>query len=116
MVDKNSKVSAVSKNYIAKYRDDNSDCVYPFGFDPMWYRSVQDITFMNSFKMKTSVIFGVMQMCLGTVMKGFNAIFHKNWVEFIFDVCTQIALLMALFGFMDLMIFVKWTTNWDAIE
>lgn len=55
-------------------------------------------------------------MSLGTCLKGLNAIFHKNWVELIFDVCTQVALLMALFGFMDLMIFVKWTTDWSAIE
>lgn len=23
---------------------------------------------------------------------------------------------MALFGFMDLLIFVKWTTDWEALE
>jgi len=62
--------------------------------------------------MKTSVIFGVMQMLLGTVMKGFNAVYFKSWIELVFDVFTQIALLCALFGFMDIMIFIKWTTDW----
>jgi len=66
--------------------------------------------------MKTSVIFGVMQMSLGTVMKGFNAVYFKRYIELFFDVFTQIALLMALFGFMDILIFMKWTTDWDEVE
>lgn len=55
-------------------------------------------------------------MSLGTVIKGFNAAYFKRWVELIFDVLTQIVLLMCLFGFMDLLIFVKWTTDWYAEE
>lgn len=37
----------------------DSDCIYPIGMDPIWFRSTGEITFMNSFKMKTSVIYGV---------------------------------------------------------
>ena len=66
--------------------------------------------------MKISVIFGVMQMTLGTILKGFNAAYFKNYLELIFDVFTQICLLMALFGFMDMLIFIKWTTDWHGIE
>ena len=69
---------------------------------------------MNSFKMKTSVIYGVAQMLLGTSMKGFNALYFKRYGEFFFDVISQVLLLLALFGFMDYMIIVKWTTDWDA--
>jgi V-type H+-transporting ATPase subunit a len=94
--------------------DDN--CVYPVGIDPVWFRTTQEISFMNSFKMKTSVIFGVCQMTLGTMMKGANAIYFRRYSVLIFEVFTQIALLMALFGFMDFMIIVKWLTNWDPIE
>jgi V-type H+-transporting ATPase subunit a len=55
-------------------------------------------------------------MSLGTVMKGFNAVYFKRYIELFFDVFTQIALLMALFGFMDILIFIKWTTDWDTLE
>jgi V-type H+-transporting ATPase subunit a len=66
--------------------------------------------------MKTSVIFGVLQMTLGTVIKGFNAAYFKRWLELIFVALTQICLLSALFGFMDIMIFIKWTTDWEEVE
>lgn len=46
------------------------DCVYPFGIDHIWGFSKNEITFENSFKMKFSIIIGVMQMCLGIIFKG----------------------------------------------
>ena len=36
------------------------DCVYPFGFDPKWYVSHNELSFFNSFKMKLAVIIGVL--------------------------------------------------------
>ena len=53
-------------------------------------------------------------MLLGTCMKGLNALYFRRYGEFIFDVISQILLLCALFGFMDYMIIVKWTTDWEA--
>ena len=84
--------------------------------DPIWYRSTQEISVMNSFKMKTSVILGVLQMLLGTLLKGLNNIYFKNYLSFIFVVITQICLMLALFGFMDLMIIVKWLTDWSKLD
>jgi V-type H+-transporting ATPase subunit a len=49
------------------------DCVYPIGIDPTWYLAHNELTYMNSLKMKISVILGVMQMSLGVCMKAFNA-------------------------------------------
>ena len=76
-------------------------------------RSTNEISIMNSLKMKTSVIFGVAQMLLGTCMKGFNAVFFKDYIELVFEVFTQALLLLVLFGFMDYMIIIKWLTNWN---
>jgi V-type H+-transporting ATPase subunit a len=61
------------------------DCVYPFGFDPKWYVSPNELGFFNSFKMKMAVIIGVMQMSLGIVMKGFNAVYHRSAIDFFFE-------------------------------
>ena len=93
-----------------------AECVYPFGMDPIWFRTTQEIAVMNSFKMKTSVILGVAQMLLGTGMKGFNAIYHRRGIEFIFVVIPQVLLMLALFGFMDWLIIVKWQTDWEVKE
>lgn len=63
--------------------------------------------------MKTSVIFGVVQMLMGTCMKGFNAVYFKDYIELVFECFTQLLLLTVLFGFMDYMIIIKWLTNWN---
>jgi hypothetical protein len=55
-------------------------------------------------------------MLIGTFLKGMNAVYHRRGIEFIFVVVTQVLLMCALFGFMDWLIIVKWTTNWDAKE
>ena len=53
----------------------NNKCVYPFGQDPVWSAAVNKLTFVNSIKMKMSVIFGVLHMSFGIACKGTNMIF-----------------------------------------
>jgi V-type H+-transporting ATPase subunit a len=57
-------------HFSVHYKD---DCVYPIGIDPAWYMGANELTFLNSLKMKLAVILGVLHMCLGIVMKAFNA-------------------------------------------
>ena len=111
----NGKEIEAVKNQDAYYYAEKIDdeCVYKFGIDPVWFRSSNEIAIMNSFKMKISVIFGVAQMLLGTLMKGFNAVYFKDYIELFFEVITQALLLIVLFGYMDFMIITKWLTNWE---
>lgn len=55
-------------------RSKNS-CTYPFGMDPVWSASENELTLSNNVKMKLSVIFGVVHMSIGIAMKGTNMIF-----------------------------------------
>lgn len=89
------------------------DCVYPIGIDPSWYLGKNELQFMNSLKMKLSVILGVSQMALGVFMKAINSVKFNSKIDFIFEFIPQIVLLISLFGFMDLMIILKWLTDYS---
>ena len=54
-------------------------------------------------------------MLTGTMMKGLNALYFKRYVELFFEFTAQVVLMVALFGFMDYLIIVKWTTDWGEV-
>jgi V-type H+-transporting ATPase subunit a len=92
------------------------DCVYPVGIDPTWHLGSNELAYLNSLKMKISVILGVLQMGMGVFMKALNAIYRKSSVDFWFEFVPQIVLLFSLFGFMDWMIIAKWTADFTHRE
>ncbi|KAI3821493.1 hypothetical protein L1987_09061 [Smallanthus sonchifolius] len=51
---------------------------YPFGVDPMWHGTRSELQFLNSLKMKMSILLGVSQMNLGIILSYFNAKFFRN--------------------------------------
>ncbi len=54
---------------------------YPFGVDPVWHGSRSELPFLNSLKMKMSILLGVAQMNLGIILSYFNAKFFQNNVN-----------------------------------
>ena len=92
------------------------DCVYPVGIDPTWHLGSNELAYLNSLKMKISVILGVLQMGMGVFMKALNAIYRKNSLDFWFEFVPQIVLLFSLFGFMDWLIIAKWTADFTHRE
>ena len=92
------------------------DCVYPFGIDYIWYLSSNETSFLNSFKMKFSIIIGVIQMLFGTLLKGSNAIYFGKWEDLIFEAIPQFLFMFVTFGYMSICIVYKWLTNWDGQE
>jgi V-type H+-transporting ATPase subunit a len=92
----------------------SKDCVYPVGLDPKWYVAKNELSFINSLKMKTSVIFGISQMILGIILKGMNAAYFGNTVDFVFEFIPQLIFMTALFGYLIIMIFIKWSTDWTG--
>lgn len=53
-------------------------------------------------------------MALGVTLKGTNAIQSRSAVDFLFEFLPQIVTLLALFGFMDYLIIVKWLTDFSG--
>lgn len=101
--------NTTSKEYPLTPSYDDTYCVYPFGMDPTWFLDSNDILVVqNSMKMKISVIIAVMHMTMGIVVKGMNAIYFDQKIIFWFEVVTGIIILNGLFGWMDMLIFIKW--------
>jgi V-type H+-transporting ATPase subunit a len=88
--------------------------VYPFGLDPIWHVSSNELLFFNSFKMKLSVIFGIIQMFAGTCLKGCNAIYFGEKLDFFFEFLPMVAFAGSLFVYMVVLIFMKWSINWNS--
>lgn len=51
-------------------------------------------------------------MMLGIILKGFNALYFKNKLDFIFEFIPQLIFMSVTFAYMDFMIFYKWTINY----
>ncbi|XP_069189056.1 V-type proton ATPase 116 kDa subunit a 1 isoform X2 [Procambarus clarkii] len=81
---------------------------YPFGYDPMWQIAVNKIAFQNSYKMKISIIIGVVHMIFGVLLSVVNHVFFKNWLSLVFEFIPQIIFLIGLFGYLCIMVFHKW--------
>lgn len=129
---------------LVKYRDP-----YPFGVDPSWRGSRSELPFLNSLKMKMSILLGVTQMNLGIILSYFNARFFGSSLDIrcvlgfpsdcfrssiivVFawksdkdehtddlSVCRyqfipQIIFLNSLFGYLALLIVIKWCTGSQA--
>jgi len=98
------------------YNKSDASCVYPFGFDPIWTTCENFMQFVNSYKMKISVFFGVIHMSLGIALKGINACYHLSPIEFFFEFLPQIIFFVSFFGYMNAMIVIKWVTDWSFVK
>ncbi|KAL0478360.1 vacuolar ATPase 116 kDa subunit [Acrasis kona] len=85
---------------------------YVFGVDPAWYGTSNKLLFYNSLKMKTSVIFGVVQMSLGIILAGVNMIYFGHYFDFVVEFIPELLLLWCSFGYMCVLIVVKWCRSW----
>ncbi|KFH17306.1 putative vacuolar proton translocating ATPase subunit A [Toxoplasma gondii MAS] len=94
-------------------RKKDGEFPYPFGFDPAWKGATNELLFTNSFKMKFSVIVGFAQMFAGVLLKGSNAIFFREPLDFVFEFIPQVMFICSLVGYMDFLILYKWATPAD---
>ncbi|XP_062081977.1 V-type proton ATPase subunit a1 isoform X1 [Humulus lupulus] len=87
---------------------------YPFGVDPSWRGSRTELPFLNSLKMKMSILLGVSQMNLGIIISYFNAHFFSSSIDIRYQFVPQLIFLNSLFGYLSLLIIIKWCTGSQA--
>ncbi|KAH9661040.1 V-type proton ATPase subunit a1 [Citrus sinensis] len=106
---------------LVKYREP-----YPFGVDPSWRGSRSELPFLNSLKMKMSILLGVTQMNLGIILSYFDARFFGSSLDIRqesevilylgarYQFVPQLIFLNSLFGYLSLLIIIKWCTGSQA--
>merc|ERR1719498_471724 len=87
---------------------------YPFGIDWAWHGATNELLYMNSLKMKLSVLFGVLQMTMGVFLRFGNAIYFKSFIDFFCECCPMLVFMVCFFGWMDFMVVYKWVNAMDA--
>ncbi|XP_003420372.1 V-type proton ATPase 116 kDa subunit a 2 [Loxodonta africana] len=81
---------------------------YPFGIDPIWNLATNRLTFLNSFKMKMSVILGIIHMTFGVTLGICNHLhFRKKFNIYLVSI-PELLFMLCIFGYLIFMIIYKW--------
>uniref|UniRef100_A0A665V8W0 V-type proton ATPase subunit a n=1 Tax=Echeneis naucrates TaxID=173247 RepID=A0A665V8W0_ECHNA len=81
---------------------------YPLGIDPIWNLAINRLSFMNSYKMKMSVILGIVHMTFGVILSTYNHLHFRKKYNLYLVFLPEILFLLCLFGYLVFMIFYKW--------
>uniref|UniRef100_A0A8D3DT14 V-type proton ATPase subunit a n=1 Tax=Scophthalmus maximus TaxID=52904 RepID=A0A8D3DT14_SCOMX len=81
---------------------------YPFGIDPIWGMSNNKLSFLNSYKMKMSVIIGIIHMTFGVCLSFFNYLHFGKISSVFFVLIPELFFIVSLFGYLVFMVVFKW--------
>jgi V-type H+-transporting ATPase subunit a len=90
------------------------DAPYPVGIDPIWHYTANKITFFNSFKMKISIVVGVIQMTVGICLSLLNHLEYKDYKRILFEYLPEMIFFEGIFGYLVFTIFYKWAIDWNG--
>ncbi len=79
-----------------------------FGMDPIWQLAINKIEFLNSYKMKISIIIGLFHMMFGLMLSLANKLIKKEYPDIFLEFVPQVMFLLCIFFYLVFMIFFKW--------
>jgi V-type H+-transporting ATPase subunit a len=103
---------------------------YPFGLDPGWHGASNALIFTNSYKMKMSIVIGVIhvstlifafmklkltlqKMTFALCLQVPNHIKFKNQSDIWTNFLPQMLFLQSIFGYLVVCILYKWSVDWS---
>eukprot|EP01063_Lacrimia_lanifica_P010827 TRINITY_DN1758_c0_g1_i1.p1 TRINITY_DN1758_c0_g1~~TRINITY_DN1758_c0_g1_i1.p1 ORF type:complete len:854 (+),score=386.93 TRINITY_DN1758_c0_g1_i1:52-2613(+) len=84
-----------------------------FGIDVAWAGTGRKLEVYNSFKMKSAIVIGVLQMTLGLIIQFFNNKYFKDWKHIYFGFIPEVIFLSCTFGYMSFLIILKWLSPFE---
>jgi V-type H+-transporting ATPase subunit a len=82
---------------------------YPIGLDPVWNLAEQNkLNFLNSMKMKGSVVIGIAQMTFGVILSYHNYKYFNSKLDILYTFIPQMIFLSSIFIYLCLEIIAKW--------
>ncbi|CAA7260879.1 unnamed protein product [Cyclocybe aegerita] len=85
---------------------------YPFGIDPGWHGADNALVFLNSYKMKMSIVLGVIHMTFALCLQVPNHFKFKRYSDLYTNFIPQIIFLQSIFGYLSVCILYKWSIDW----
>lgn len=78
------------------------------GVDAMWHSRKTELPYMNSVKMKMSILVGVVHMNFGILMSLFNNLDNRDMLSTVCEFIPQMIFMNAIFGYLCILILIKW--------
>ncbi|XP_021947203.1 V-type proton ATPase 116 kDa subunit a1 isoform X2 [Folsomia candida] len=84
------------------------DYPYPVGLDPVWQVATNKIAYLNGYKMKISIIHGVVHMIFGVVLSLWNHVYFRRPINIFCEFIPQLIFMLFLFLYLCILVFHKW--------